>query len=299
MRKNILFSFLILTQLSLATTAQAHSDSGSVRSGGLSNGASGMKAAYTGEEPLKPSTEVPEEIKNVGVEEKLGQKLDLSLMVTDEHNQKVPLSSFFKSGRPVILSPIYFSCPNICNYHLNGLVDVLKQVDWSPSNQFEVIAFSFDSQENAAVASLKKESYMKTYNRPGTESGFHFVTADEETIQKVTGQVGFKFKWNDEVKEWAHASAAIILSEDGTISRYLHGIQFEPRDVKLALNEAANGKVGSIVDSVMLYCFKYDRHQSKYGLQVFRVMQLAGALTAAILAAWLIPVLLRAKRENG
>lgn len=290
MRKSVFFLFLILTQL----TAPAHG-----RDSGLSNGSTGMKDAYTGQEALKASTEVPEEIKDVGVEEKLGQKVDLSAMVTDEKNQQVPLSSFFKSHKPVILSPIYFSCPNICNYHLNGLIDVLKNVDWSPGNQFEVVALSFDSKEKSDIASSKKDSYMKMYNRPGTEAGFHFVTADEATIQKITSEVGFKFKWNDQIKEWAHASAAIILSDDGTISRYLPGIQFEPRDVKLALNEAANGKVGSIVDSVLLYCFKYDRHQSKYGLQAFRVMQLAGALTAAILALWLIPVLMRAKRENG
>lgn len=286
MRKTFLLLFLTLAQVS----AQAD---------GFSNGSTGMKDAYTAQEPLKASTEVPKEIKDVGVQEKLGQNLDLNLMVTNEQNQTVPLSSFFKSHRPVILSPIYFTCPNICNFHLNGLVDVLKQVDWSPSNQFEVIALSFDPKETADVASVKKDSYMKMYNRPGTESGFHFVTADEATIQKITDQVGFKFKWNEQINEWSHASAAIILSDDGKISRYLHGIQFEPRDVKLALNEAANGKVGNIVDSVMLYCFKYDRHQSKYGLQAFRVMQLAGALTAAILAAWLIPVLIRAKRENG
>ncbi len=288
MKKNLLFFFLILTQL----TAQA-------RASGLSNGSTGMKEAYTGQEPLKASTEVPEEIKNVGIEEKLGQKVDLTTVVTNESGQQVPLSSFFKTHKPVILSPVYFSCPNICNFHLNGLVDVLKNVDWSPGNQFEVIAFSFDSKEKPDVATTKKDSYMKMYNRPGTESGFHFVTADEATIQKLTEQVGFKFKWNDEIKEWSHASAAIVLSDNGTISRYLPGIQFEPRDVKLALNEAANGKVGNLVDSVLLYCFKFDRHQSKYGLQAFRVMQLAGALTAAILAVWLIPVLLRAKRENG
>lgn len=265
----------------------------------LSNGSTGMKEVYTGKEPLKPSTEVPEEIKNVGIEEKLGQKIDLSTVVTDESGKQVPLASFFKTHKSVILSPVYFSCPNICNYHFNGVVDVLKQIDWSPGNQFEVVALSFDSKEKSDIAATKKDSYMKMYNRPGTESGFHFVTADEATIQKITNQVGFKFKWNDQIKEWSHASAAIVLSDSGVISRYLPGIQFEPRDVKLALNEAANGKVGNLVDSVLLYCFKFDRHQSKYGLQAFRVMQLAGALTAAILAVWLIPVLLRAKRENG
>lgn len=264
----------------------------------MRNGSTAMKDAYTGLEPLKASNELPEELQGVGIEEKLGQKLDLNLIV-NENGQNIPLSTFFKTHKPVIFSPVYFSCPGLCNFHLNGLTDTLKMVDWSPSKQFEVVALSFDPREKSDVAAQKKESYLKVYNRPGTDAGWHFVTADEGTIKKITESVGFKYKWNEKVKEWSHASAAIIISDDGKISRYLHGIQFEPRDVKLALNEAANGKVGNIVDSAMLFCFKYDRHQSKYGLQVYRVMQLAGALTVALLAMWLIPAMIKAKRENG
>jgi len=264
-----------------------------------SNGAMGMKAAYTGLDQPKTSNEMPNELMGVGIEEKIGQKLDLTTIVKNEKGESVPLSSFFKSHHPVIFSPVYFNCPGLCNFHLNGLVDTLKSVDWSPGNQFDVVAFSFDAKETPADAAKKKEMYMKVYQRPGTEEGFHFVTADEATVKKVTEQVGFKFKWNEKVSEWSHASAAIMIAPDGTISRYLHGIQFEPRDVKLGLNEAANGKVGNLADSVMLYCFKYDRHQSKYGLQVFRVMKLGGAVTVVLLALWLIPVLIRAKRENS
>ena len=264
-----------------------------------SNAAMGMKANYTGQEPAKSSAERPEELAGVGIEEKIGSKLDLTTLVKNEKGESVPLSSFFRAHHPVIFSPVYFNCPGLCNYHLNGLTDTLKSVDWSPSNQFDIVAFSFAAKETPEDAAKKKEMYMKMYQRPGTEAGWHFVTADEATVKKVTEQVGFKFKWNEKVSEWSHASAAIVIAPDGTISRYLPGIQFEPRDVKLALNEAANGKVGNLADSVMLYCFKYDRHQSKYGLQVFRVMQLGGAATVLLLALWLIPVFLRAKRENS
>jgi protein SCO1/2 len=259
----------------------------------------GMKMNYTGKEPAKVSNELPKELEGVGITEKIGQKLDLSTIVKNEKGESVPLSSFFKSHHPVIFSPVYFTCPNLCNFHLNGLTDTLKLVDWSPSNQFEVVAFSFDSKETPEDAVKKKEMYLKIYDRPGTANGWHFVTADEATVQKVTNQLGFKFKWNPESSQWSHASAAIMISPDGTITRYLPGIQFEPRDVKLALNEAADGKVGNIADSVMLFCFKYDRHQSKYGLQVYRVMQLGGAATVLLLALWLIPVFLRAKREKS
>ncbi len=264
-----------------------------------SNSATGMKETYTGREPEKPSSVMPEELKGVGITEKIGQKIDLSLKVRTENGELLSLSSFFKIPKPIILSPVYFNCPGLCNFHLNGLTDTLKKLDWSPGKQFDIVAFSFDSKENSDVALKKKENYMKLYNRPGSETGWHFVTADEAVVSALTQQLGFQFRWNEKVGEWSHASAAIIIAPDGTISRYLHGIQFEPSDVKLALNEAAQGKVGNIVDSVMLFCFKYDRHQSKYGLQVFRVMQIGAAISAVLLALWLIPSWIRAKRENS
>ncbi len=287
MKRNYIFLFLVLGTLAVQAGES------------MSNGSTGIKNAYTGLEPLKASTEIPPELVGVGIEEKMGQKIDLGLLVTDENSKTVPLSTFFKPHKAIILSPVYFNCPGLCNFHLNGLTDTLKMLDWSPGNQFEIIAISFDAREKSDVALKKKESYLKVYNRPGTETGWHFLTADEATIKKLMQSVGFNYKWNEKVGEWSHASAAIIVSDDGKISRYLHGIQFEARDLKLALNEASNGKVGNIVDSAMLYCFKYDRHQSKYGLQVYRVMQLAGALTVLILAMWLIPAMLKAKRENG
>ncbi len=288
---------LILVSFILALNFAAYAASETL-SNSMSNGSTGMKDAYTGQEPLKAATEMPDELSGVKIEEKIGQHLDLTQNVTTEKGELLPLSTFFKSHKPVIFSPVYFNCPGLCNFHLNGLTETLKSVDWSPGNQFEIVAFSFDGREKSDVAAKKKENYLKTYGRSGTENGWHFVTADEATIKTLMNQVGFSYRWNEKAGEWSHASAAIVVAPDGTISRYLHGIQFEPRDVKLALNEASNGKVGNIVDSVMLYCFKYDRHQSKYGLQVYRVMQLAGALTIAILALWLIPVMIRAKREN-
>lgn len=286
MNRKLLFSFL--TFISLAASA----DNGAISIG------SGPKEAYTGKEAPKVSSEVPEELKGVGIEEKIGSSIDLNLLVTDEAGEKKPLSAFFRAHKPVIISPVYFDCPSLCNFHLNGLTETLKSVDWSPADKFEIIAFSFDAKESADVASKKKTNYMKLYGRPGTENGWHFVTADAETVKKFTESVGFKFKWNEKANEWSHASAAIVVSPEGKISRYLHGIQFEPRDVKLALNEAADGKVGNIVDSAMLFCFKYDSHQSKYGLQVFNLMKLGGAITVVALALFLLVTMTRAKREN-
>lgn len=264
----------------------------------LSNAATSHPGEYTGKAPSKPAAEVPAQIQGVTITEKLGSQLDLSLMVTDENGKSLPLSTYFSGRKPVILSPVYFNCPGLCNFHLNGLIDALKRVDWSPGQKFEIIALSFDAKETSEVAAKKKQNYMKEYGRAGTEDGWHFVTADEATVKKITESVGFNFKWDEQNSQWSHASAAIMVSPEGKVARYLHGIMFEPRDVKLALNEAADGKVGGFVDSAMLFCFKYDNHQSKYGLQIFQIMKLAGALTVLALGLWLGKAMIQAKRES-
>ena len=284
----LIFSFLLII-----TTFAAYADEMNMPSG-----SSAMKDAYTGKAPDKVSTEIPEELIGVGITEKIGDTLDLSLVLTNEKGEKRPLSTYFHSHKPVILSPVYFNCPGLCNFHLNGLIEGLQKVDWSPAKEFEILAVSFDWNETSEVALKKKQNYLKSYGRVGTDDGWHFLTGDETTIKKITQTVGFNYKWNEQAKEWSHASAAIMISPEGKISRYLHGIMFEPRDLKLALNEASNGKVGGIVDSAMLFCFKYDSHQSKYGLQVFQLMKIAGALTAAALALWLGAAMIQAKREN-
>lgn len=257
---------------------------------------------YDGKELPTNSDVVPEEIKNVGIDEKIGQNINLNLTVTDENGNKVPLSSFFKPHQPVLMSPMYFNCPGLCSFHFNGVIESLKKIDWSPGEKFQVIAFSFDANENnpdkAGLGAKKKTNYMKLYGRAGTENGFHFVTADQSTVDQLMKSIGFRYKWSEKSGEWSHVSAAIMISPDGKISRYLHGIEFNPRDMKFALNETANGKVGNVVDSVLLYCFKFDQHQSRYGLQVFRVMQIAGGFMILLLAVWLLPVLFKARREK-
>lgn len=253
---------------------------------------------YTGKSESTNSQELPVELKGVTIEEKIGQKIDLNLMVYNEKGESVPLSSYFSPHKPILLSPMYYACPGLCSFHFNGVIESLKKVDWNPGEKFQVIAFSFDPKETFDLGVKKKTNYMKMYDRKGTENGFHFITAPPETITALMNQVGFQYKWNEAANEWSHASAAIMISPEGIISRYLHGVEFDPRDMKLALNETANGKVGNLVDSVILYCFKYDQHESKYGLQAFRVMQLGGAVMVLILAIWLFPVLLRSRREK-
>lgn len=257
--------------------------------------------AYDGRPQPKVADEPAEELVGVGIEEKRGDTLDLSLEVTDETGKKVTLGSFFDGKHPVILSPIYFSCPGLCNFHLNGLIDALKLMDkeWTVGTRYQVLALSFDSKETPDLAATKKQTYMKLYDREGSEAGWHFLTADEETIQKITQSVGFGFKWDEKSKEWAHASAAIILTPKGVISRYLPGIVFNPQDIKLSLTEASEGKIGTFVDHLVLYCFRYDPSQSKYTLAAFRVMQVAGGIMVLGMVLWLLPTYIRSRRAKS
>lgn len=253
--------------------------------------------AYDGKPKPSTADNRPAEIEGVGITQQLGAKLDSSLEFLDETGQKVTLANFFDGKTPTIISPIYFNCPGLCNFHLNGLVEGLKSMDWNVGDKFKVLAVSFDWNEKPDVAAPKKANYMQVYDRSGTEKGWHFLTGDEKNISALMQSIGFKYKWNEQAKEWSHASAAIVVSPKGEITRYLPGIQFEAKDIKIALNESAKGKIGGFVDGLILYCFNYDTHQNKYTLAIFKVLQLAGFLTVLALALWLLPVLLKSKKR--
>jgi protein SCO1/2 len=240
------------------------------------------------------------ELKGIGIDEKLGQKLDFNIKLVDETGKEVLLGSFFDGKLPVIISPVYFSCPGLCNFHLNGLTDALKMMDnsWSVGKKFKILSISFDSKENSELAAHKKETYMKLYGREGASASWHFLTGSADSVRVFTSNVGFKFRWEEATKEWAHASAAVVVSPNGIISRYLPGILFQPQDIKIALNEAAEGKIGNFVDSLVLYCFKYDPHQSKFVLAAFQVMKMGGAFTVLVMVLWLLPIYMRSRRAK-
>lgn len=257
--------------------------------------------AYDGVPAPKVANEAPKELEGIGIDEKLGAKIDLNLKVMNDDGQEVALASFFDGKHPVIISPVYFSCPGLCNFHLNGLTDALKlmESDWSVGNKYKILSVSFDSKETPDLAAKKKQTYMKLYGREGSDKGWHFITANEAAIQALTGSLGFKFRWDEATKEWAHASAAVIITPDGTISRYLPGIMFDPKDIKLALNEATEGKIGNFVEHLVLYCFKYDPQQSKYTLAAFKVMKLGGAVMVLLMVLWLLPIYIRSRRAKN
>lgn len=248
-------------------------------------------SAYDTEKVELTGNELPKELKKSGIVEKLDTQLDLDLPFIDDEGQEVTLRKYFsKTKKPVVLSLIYYSCPNLCNFHLNGLTDGLKKLKWTIGKEFDVVSVSFDERETPTTASAKKENYLKAYARPGAEKGWHFLTGKKENIKKLADSVGFSYSWQEETKEWAHASAAIMVTPEGKVSRYLHGIHFEKQNLRLALLETSKGNIGNIIDNVVLYCFRFDPKKNKYTLYAYNIMKAGATATLFLMALFFVPV---------
>ncbi|MGC1966643.1 MAG: SCO family protein [Candidatus Acidiferrales bacterium] len=247
--------------------------------------------AQLASDPMQSVGVRPDLLKQVGIDQKLNQSVPLNLTFRDEHGQKVQLGQYF-GQKPVILTLVYYNCPMLCTQVLNGVESGLKELPLDIGKQFNVVTVSIDPTEGHVLADVKQEMYTGMYGRPGSARGWHFLTGDEPQIKQLADAVGFRYAYDPETKQFAHASAIMILTPEGKISRYLYGIQFPSRDLRLGLDEASEGKIGSPVDAILLFCYHYDPHTGKYGLLISHVIQAGGALTLLVLGA-LVLVLFR------
>jgi len=259
---------------------------------------SSVSFSYNEKPEALPADAQAKELIGVGLDEKLGQDIDPSLSFKDESGKEVLLGDYFGRGLPVIISPVYYGCAHLCNFHLDGLFAGLRELEWTAGQQFLLLAVSFDPNENFELAEQKKQKYLERYNRLGSQAGIHFLTGKRESIDRLMAQLGFKAKFNEESKDWAHSSAAIVASAQGKVMRYLPGISFEAKDLKFAINESAQGRAGGLVDALVLYCFQYNPHKSGYSLAAFKVMQVGGAIMLVVFALFLIPFWLRIRKEH-
>jgi protein SCO1 len=245
------------------------------------------------------SNEAREDLKDIGIEEKLGQSIDLNMKFRNEEGEEVSLQSFFSKGKPVLLTLVYYNCPSLCNFHLNGLNDVFKKVDnWTIGKEFDVISISIDPKETPELAKNKKVNYIEAYGKQEAAKGWHFLTGSQENITKVADQVGFKYKWVEETGEFAHTAAAYVITPEGKISRYLYGIGFSPDVLRLSMVEASNGTIGTIVDKFVLYCFQYDPNKKTYAFYAYNVMRAGAGASALILSMFLGMFWLRNHRRK-
>ncbi len=224
---------------------------------------------------------LPAALKTIGIEQKLGAQMPLDTELKDEDGRTVQLGSYFNTGRPVILAFVYYECPMLCNQVLNGLTGSLKGISFDAGKDFDVVAISFDARENDKpdLAKNKKASYMERYGRPGAEKGWHFLTAKQESIDKVTSAAGFSYKWDEKSMQFAHAAGVMVATPEGRLSRYFYGIDYSPKDVKFGIMESNENKIGNPAEQLLLYCYHYDPSTGKYGLAILRVIRLGGVLT--------------------
>jgi protein SCO1/2 len=229
--------------------------------------------------------ELPKVLEGVGFDQRLGEQVPLDLAFTDETGKHVRLADYFGRG-PVILALAYYQCPRLCTLVLNGLVQGMLEMPFTAGNEFQVVTVSFDPSESWQLAASKKEAYLQRYGRAGAAEGWHFLTGDGQSIERLTQAIGFHYRYDDVRKQFVHASGITILTPTGKIARYFYDIRYSGRDLRLGLVEASQNQIGSPVDQVLLYCFHYDPTLGKYAASVMTFVRMGGVLTMLSIGAF-------------
>ena len=245
-----------------------------------------------------PSTGLPTALQDVRIEQKLDQQLPLDLVFRDEAGQQVKLGQYF-GKKPVVLAFVYYDCPMLCTQVLNGMVTSFRVLPFQIGNEFDVVTVSFDPRETSTLAASKKQvyiNYLPEKMRSSAGNGWHFLTGDPASIAQLTDAVGFRYRYDEATKQFAHASAIMLTTPQGKLSRYFYGIDYPARDLRLGLIESSANKIGSPVDQLLLYCYHYDPATGKYGAAVMKVMRIAGVITMLGIVAMLL--LLKARNPR-
>ncbi|NUO80153.1 SCO family protein [candidate division KSB1 bacterium] len=238
----------------------------------------------------------PEILREVGIDQRLNEQLPLDLVFRDEAGQSVALQKYF-GEKPVVLALVYYECPMLCTQVLNGLTESLRPLAFNVGEQFEVVTVSFDPRETPALAAAKKKGYVEKYNRAGASEGWHFLTGDSVAIRQLTEAVGFRYKLDPFTKQYAHASGIIVATPQGKLARYFYGIEYPTRDLRFALIEASENRIGNVVDQVLMYCFHYDPSTGKYSVAVINVLRVTGIATVLALGTFMLVMLRRERRQ--
>lgn len=234
----------------------------------------------------------------IRIEQRLGEKLPLEPSFTDQDGREVRLSRYF-GERPVLLALLYYECPMLCNLVLNGIVRSVQTLPQLPGKDFELVAISIDPRETPELARSKLDGYLRLYGKPGTEAGWHFLVGGEESIRAVADAVGFRYRYDEGIGEYAHAAGIVVATPSGELARYFYGVEYPARDLRLALVEASQGKLGSKVDQLLLLCYRYDPTTGKYGFVILKVLRGAAIATVLVLfgSLWLMLRRERAQRR--
>ncbi len=249
------------------------------------------------EEPGVPAETMPEVLGKIGIDQKLDAQVPLDLAFRDETGRTVKLADYFGS-KPVVLTLVYYECPMLCTQVLNGAVGAFKTLNFTAGNQFDVVTVSFNPKETPAMAAAKKATYIARYGRPEAAAGWHFLTGEQPAIDALTTSVGFRYLFDRSTQQYVHASAIMVLTPQGRVSKYFYGIEYPPKDLRLGLVEASDGKIGGLVEQVLLYCFHYDPRTGKYSMIVMNVLRLAGVATVTLIGGFILLMWRRDRRKT-
>jgi len=233
-----------------------------------------------------PANNRPPRLENVGIEQHLDAQVPPDLIFRDETGKTVKLGDYF-GRKPLILNLVYYNCTMLCGEALAGLASAMRLVKFDIGNEFDVVTVSFDPRETPEMAAAKKKDYVARYGRANAAAGWHFLTGQPESINALTKVVGFQYQYDAKSNQYAHATAIMVLTPQGRISRYFYGVDFPPKDLRMGLVEASQGKIGNAVDAVLLYCYHYNPDTGKYGAMVANILRLAAAATVLIMGIFL------------
>jgi protein SCO1/2 len=243
-------------------------------------------------EPGQPSSSVPAPLREIGFDQNLNQHVPLDTSFRDESGRAVRLGDYF-GYRPVVLVFAYYECPMLCTQVVNGLASALGVISLKPGVDFEVVSVSFDPRDTPDVAAARKAHALERYKKDAPGDGWHFLTGQQPEIDRLTKAAGFRYVWDEPTKQFAHPSGVIVLTPDGRLARYLFGIEYGPRDLRLGIVEASEGRVGNPADTLLLYCYHYDPMTGRYGFVIMRALRVAGIATVLALAAFIVAMIRR------
>lgn len=254
--------------------------------------------------PGRAAEETPKELAGVGIDPVLGTQLPMDLPVVNELGETVPLGTFFNGQRPVALILSYYECPMLCGIVLTSALSSFQKLDWPPGDHYSVVTISFDPKEDAELARRKKGAILGSSTnanfRDAAMKNWNFLVGKDGSEKRLADALGFKYKWNADEKEWAHGAAMFVASPTGKLSRVLFGVDFPPQDLKLALLEASEGKIGTIAEKLLLFCYHYDPKGNKYAILASRLVSIGAALTVVVLVlAWVVWYRRRPKKGNA
>jgi protein SCO1/2 len=245
---------------------------------------------YAGD-PQKPGEaagKTPPQLQQVTFKQRLGEHLPLDARLRDEAGADVTLGDYFGTGRPVVLAFVYYRCPMLCTQVMNGISSALKVLPFAIGKDFDVVLVSFDPRDTPADAAEKKRSHLQYWSTEATAPSWHFLTGDEASVRRITSAAGFTYHWDERTQQFAHVSGLLVATPDGRLSRYFYGIEYSPKELRLALVESGEGKVGSVIDELLLYCFHYDPEAGRYGAVVMNLIRLGGVVTLAAIAGFFL-----------